>query len=234
MLTLLTATGCRPLAWALCERWMQAQTYTGPVRWVIVDDGETAQPITFERAGWTLDVVRPKPFWQPGQNTQARNLLAGLAVIRPHEHVAIIEDDDHYKADWLDVVDRELKRAELVGECLARYYNIASGVGRQLNNNRHASLCSTAVRGHALQFLRRACERKQKYIDLDLWRGFRPSRLFDGHRVTGIKGLTGRTGIGMGHAADFSGTRDADRTLLRSWIGADADAYIPTSQEETA
>ena len=32
MLTLLTTTGFRPDAWKLCQRWMAAQTYTGPVR----------------------------------------------------------------------------------------------------------------------------------------------------------------------------------------------------------
>lgn len=74
MLTLLTATGARPQAWAICERLMMAQDYSGPVRWVIVDDGKEAQPVTFERDGWTLEVIRPAPYWRQGQNTQARNL----------------------------------------------------------------------------------------------------------------------------------------------------------------
>ena len=81
MLTLLTATGCRPEAWALCERWMARQTYAGTVRWVIVDDGPDEQPITFEREGWVLEVLRPTPRWRLGNNTQARNLSEGLAVI---------------------------------------------------------------------------------------------------------------------------------------------------------
>lgn len=225
MLTLLTATGCRPQAWALCERWMMTQTFGGPVRWVIVDDGEVPQPITFERDGWTLDVIRPRPYWRAGQNTQSRNLLAGLVAIGADERVVIIEDDDHYKPDWLAVVARELDHGELVGEFLARYYNIATGIGRQLSNNRHASLCSTAVRGRALAALREACELRPKFIDLELWRSFRPHRLFGGHRVTGIKGLPGRDGIGMGHKANFSGTQDSHGALLRQWIGVDAEHY---------
>ena len=51
MLTLLTATGARPEAWAICEQLMARQTYAGPVRWVIVDDGPVAQPVAFQRAG---------------------------------------------------------------------------------------------------------------------------------------------------------------------------------------
>lgn len=225
MLTLLTATGCRPEAWALCERWMLAQTYSSPVRWVIVDDGEEAQPITFRRHGWQLDVVRPGPRWKPGANTQARNMLAGLAVIGADERVVIIEDDDHYKPDWLRAVDHELERAELVGEFFARYYNVAAMRGRQLQNSRHASLCSTALRGRALSALRVACHQRPKFIDLELWRVSPQRCLFDGHRVTGIKGLPGRGGIGMGHKADFRGTEDPTGALLRQWVGADAEHY---------
>lgn len=78
---LLTATGARPEAWALCEQWMARQDYAGPVHWVIVDDGETPQPITFSRDGWTLTVIRPLPRWKQGMNTQCRNMLAGLEKI---------------------------------------------------------------------------------------------------------------------------------------------------------
>ena len=63
MLHLLTATGARPQAWAICERLMAAQDYAGPVTWIIVDDGPEPQPVTFERAGWRLVVIRPAPLW---------------------------------------------------------------------------------------------------------------------------------------------------------------------------
>lgn len=225
VLTLLTATGARPHAWAICERLMAAQDYAGPVRWVIVDDGPEPQPVTFQREGWTLVVVRPAPHWQPGQNTQARNLQAGLAVIEAGERVAVIEDDDHYGPDWLSHVDAQLHRAELVGEGRARYYNVATRVGRQLHNDAHASLCATAMRGRALETFRHSCRRAPKFIDLDLWRRHPSRHLFGGHRVTGIKGMPGRGGIGMGHRKDFGGTPDPDGALLRQWIGEDARLY---------
>lgn len=225
MLTLLTATGARPHAWAICERLMAAQDFAGPVRWVIVDDGPAPQPVTFQRDGWELAVIRPEPFWQPGQNTQARNLLAGLAVIGPGERVALVEDDDHYSPDWLTTVDRELQLAELVGEARARYYNLQLRRGRQLSNSAHASLCSTAVRGGALRALADACRRQPKFIDLDLWRTARSRHLFGGHRVVGIKGMPGRGGIGMGHRDDFTGQADPSGALLREWIGSDAELY---------
>lgn len=225
MLTLLTATGARPQAWAICERLMARQDYPGTVRWVIVDDGPESQPVTFQREGWTLVLIRPRPYWQPGQNTQARNLLAGLAAIGAGERVVCIEDDDHYAPDWLSHVAVQLDKAELVGEVRARYYNVAARLGRQLSNTGHASLCCTAMRGAALETFRQACRRSPKFIDLELWRRHPSRHLFDGHRVTGIKGLPGRGGIGMGHRRDFAGTSDASGSLLREWVGEDARLY---------
>lgn len=225
MLTLLSATGARSAAWALCERWMARQDYAGPVRWIIVDDGAEPQQVTFRRDGWQLVVVRPSPHWAPGQNTQARNLLKGLAAVGANERLAIIEDDDWYAPDWLTTVDRELNRAELVGEHLARYYNVRQRRGRQLANTGHASLCSTAMRGSALQDFAEACRARPKFIDLELWRRARGRHLFGSHRVVGIKGLPGRGGIGMGHDDDFKGEADPDGALLLSWVGLDAEAY---------
>lgn len=226
MLTLLTATGGRPAAFALLEKMMLAQTYAGPVRWIIVDDVHPAQPITFERDGWELVVIYPDPLWKPGENTQARNLLAGLAVVPADAKLVIVEDDDHYKPDWLDVVDKWLERAELVGECEARYYNVATKQGRQLSNRNHASLCSTAMRGGAIKTFRTVCKTAIKFIDIELWRQTRSRMLFTGSRVTGIKGMPGRGGIGMGHKRDFMGRQDPNGELLRSWIGANAEWYL--------
>lgn len=225
MLTLLTATGARPVAWAACERLMAQQDYAGPVRWLVVDDGPEPQPVTFQRAGWQLVVIRPSPLWRFGQNTQARNLLKGLAGVGPADRLVIIEDDDWYAPDWLTHVAAMLDRAELVGECRARYYNVALRRGRQLQNSQHASLCATAMRGRALEHFRRACTARPKFIDLELWRHCPSRHLFGGHRVVGIKGLPGRGGIGMGHRDDFNGVDDPTGALLREWVGADAELY---------
>ena len=225
MLTLLTATGARPHAWAICERLMAAQDYAGPVRWIIVDDGAEPQAVAFKRTGWDLVLIRPAPFWKPGQNTQARNLLKGLEVVEAVDRLAVIEDDDHYRPGYLTEIAQRLERAELVGECRARYYNLSLRRGRQLSNSGHASLCSTAMRGAALASFRAACQRAPKFIDLELWRRHPSRHLFSLGLVTGMKGLPGRGGIGMGHRDDFRGTADPDLTLLRQWIGDDVELY---------
>lgn len=225
MLTLLTTTGCRPDAWTLCQRWMAAQNYTGRVRWVVVDDGEVPQPIEFNRAGWDVQVIRPATLWQQGMNTQAANLLAGLKVIGTAERLVIIEDDDHYAPDWLDVVDEELNQADLVGETKARYYNVATRQYRQLSNLNHASLCATAMKGRGIEFLRRCSAPGVRFIDLNLWKQPVARSLFKGHRVVGIKGMPGRDGIGMGHRPGPGWEIDQDGAVLASWVGGDAAHY---------
>lgn len=226
-LQLLTATGARPAAWALCERWMRAQDYRGPVRWIVVDDGPEPQPVTFMRPGWTVEVIRPEPFWEPGQNTQTRNLLAGLAVVDDGAGLVIVEDDDWYAPAWLSVAEQKLRQAELIGEVCSRYFNVATRIGRQLTNRNHASLCCTAVRGAAIDALRDSCRAGVKFVDLRLWREFRGrKRLFGTHHVVGIKGLPGRTGIGVGHRETFTGVADRSGRLLRAWIGEDARVYL--------
>lgn len=226
MMYLLTATGARPAAWAICEKLMAAQRYAGPVTWIIVDDGPEAQPVAFQRDGWDLVIIRPEPFWKLGDNTQARNLLAGLDVVPPDARLVIIEDDDYYAPDWLDVVDQALDKAELVGEIRARYYNLPQQRFRELMNTGHSSLCSTAMRGAALARFRTECRRRHTFIDMHLWRAAKSRHLFNGHRVVGMKGLPGRGGIGIGHNRNFRGQHDPGGKVLRQWVGADAELYL--------
>ena len=219
MLTLLIATGCRPEAWAISEKLLARQTYDGPARLVIVDDGPVAQPVTLQRADWSIEVVRPQPYWEAGRNTQARNLAAGLAVIDDDERVVVWEDDDYYSPDYLADVDRWLVNHELVGECRARYYNVATGHGKGMNNVNHASLCSTAFRHGGVRAFRTAVAKADKFIDMNLWRMFR-GKLHKTRHVVGIKGLPGRGGIGCGHSENFGSPMN-----LRDWIGEDAALY---------
>ena len=124
MLTLLTATGCRPEAFAITEKLALNQTFAGDVHWILVDDGEVAQPITFSVPNWTLTVIRPEPFWKKGENTQARNLLAGLEVVPDDARLVIWEDDDYMAPSYLSWVNNRLDKADLVGESHAWYYNL--------------------------------------------------------------------------------------------------------------
>ncbi len=225
MLTLLTTTGERQRAWDLCQIWMARQTYSGPVRWVIVDDGKQQQQTTFSRKHWELVFVRPEPFWD-GSNTQARNLQAGLAQIGGIEWVVIIEDDDYYAPQWLETIFGQFKNAELIGERRARYYNVQTNIWRRMENMTHASLCSTAMRSNALTLFRDIATTEYKFIDIVLWEKAKSRHLFDSQLTVGIKGLPGRAGIGSGHDRHFYGEFDRDGSKLREWLGADSQYYM--------
>lgn len=194
MLSVITPTGGRPEAFAVLAECIRRQTCRD-FEWVIVDDcdPETDVPAVHDR----ITRVRPQPRWQPGQNTQARNLLEGIKAARG-DAIAVMEDDDWYCDEWIAQCIEWASEHELAGEGDSHYYNVANGTGRAMCNTRHASLCATVLRGAALDRLVSICRDGGKLIDCRLWAGgghFEPWR----GRVVGIKGMPGRPGIGVGH-----------------------------------
>lgn len=198
-LTLLTPTGARPEAFARCVELMRAQEYTGPVRWVVVDDGPDPMPVPVV-LGWEIIVLRPAVPWRPGQNTQARNLAAGLPFAG--DRLLIIEDDDEYAPWWLVWCDDKLVDHDLIGEAPSLYVHRGNGARHDCGNRSHASLCATAMTRSIYPLFADILRRQDKVIDITLWRLADPARakIYDrAGGVTGIKGWPGRPGIGMGH-----------------------------------
>lgn len=222
----LTVTGMRPTAFRHCQRWMARQDYKGPVTWIIVDDGLIQSSIEELHDDWKVVWIRPNPLWEPGQNTQIRNLSIGLLQVDMAEPLAIIEDDDWYSPRWLSVVAEKLKSAKLVGEAPAKYYNVNTHHWYEFSNGAHASLCSTAMRDGATMCFETLCRTSgEQFIDIPLWQVYNGSLLFKGDDVVGIKGLPGRPGIGVGHHPDF-GLTDEGGKVLRKWVGEDEKYYV--------
>lgn len=220
MIYFLTPTGGRSEGLALLGEYLNAQTYDGPGMWVVVDDVDPQSHVP--ACKFTTQVIRPGYRWKPGDNTQARSMLEGLKAIPDDAVVFVMEDDDCYLPGYVHSALEALKSADLVGENTARYYNVATGRFRHMRTSRHSSLASTAVRG--TEALTQACKVSGKFIDTHLWRTYRgPKALRDTQHVIGIKGLPGRTGIGVGHRRKF-GTPDAG-DVLRQWAGDYADNY---------
>ena len=231
MLTLLTTTGARPEAFALCERYMFRQAGARPIRWIIVDDGDAAQALGPAPDRFSRIVVRPTPPWRLGVNTQGRNLKEGLAAARaaasPREdlRIVVIEDDDWYHETWLETITGALSSAALVGEGLARAYNVPYARYLTMNNRAHASLHSSALRGAAIDALESALATPQKFYDCAIWAACADRKIITTRLTVGIKGLPGRPGIAEGHDG-ISGRPDPGGRMLRSWIGeGDARNY---------
>jgi len=224
MIYLITPTGGRPEGIALLAEYISAQTYRGKMTWIVVDDCLPRTRIPNVDSKITVESVHPHWAWRPGMNTQAACIKAGLELVPDDAVALVLEDDDIYLPGHVACMVKALKDAELVGERISRYYNVATKRYRNLPSNRHASLCSTGVRGEALKLLRTVCDGAQARIDMRLWHGFRgPKRLLETANVIGIKGLPGRPGIGVGHQRTF-GTIDSGNMLQR-WAGELAANY---------
>lgn len=218
-ITLLTPTGGRPEAFALCERWIARQTYRGEIQWLVADDGATPTACTMGQT-----VVRPEPFWTAGQNTQHRNLLALLPRIR-HDAVLHIEDDDWYAASYVETMARRLEMADMVGERPARYYNVRYRSWHDCGNDKHASLFQTGMRTPVIEILRQICQRRQ-WIDMTMWPAVAGSLLFTGEETVGIKGMPGRPGQVVSHRRASWLTPDLNYEVLQRWVGVeDAAEY---------
>jgi hypothetical protein len=227
--TLITPTGGRPAAFVLCKKYVLRQTYHTPIQWIIVDDGDPSTIQTDFQLDTLATILYPKPKWQSGQNTLARNILAALPEIQ-YNRILFIEDDDWYSPEYLEFMCKMLEKHEIVGETPARYYHIPFRQYRLLPNAHHASLCQTGIRFCLLHRLQKICQRPSAtFIDVQLWEGMSVAGLSKepGHCV-GIKGLPGRPGIGVGHRPEGESDwkQDPDLSVLKIWVGKeDAEAY---------
>ena len=221
MLSLITPTGGRPEAFALCEQWIGRQTFQD-FEWVVVDDVDPATPTTLGQT-----VVRPEPRWEPGKNTQFRNMLLGLEAARGN-CVLIVEDDDWYALDYLEKMESLLSHHTLVGESTARYYHVGHRQWREYQNHSHASLCQTGFRREAFPAVAQICK-DERWLDQAIWSDMKDvGFLVPGCRVVGMKGMPGRNGISTAHTV--TGGRkwqgDAGLDQLRRWIGEDYQYYL--------
>lgn len=226
LVTVVTATGARPEAFARCEYYMKRQTYKGPLEWVIVDDYQ--QEPTKCTMSNQIYVKGPKP-WRPGINTQRPNLDAALPYIRG-DYIFIWEDDDWYAPTFLEHYLRLLQYYSAVGEGNSKYYNIQQRCWREWKNYEHCSLCQSGFRQELMPRFEEAVNSGELFIDMALWRIFHAHKLkpflFNGQNLTiGIKGMPGRFGIGAGHAPDNTYIKDPGLTKLAELIGPEDAAY---------
>ena len=223
----LTPIGLRPEGLALLGEYINAQTYDGPVIWIVVDDCDPATRIPTMREGITVEVVRPDWRWKPGMNTQVKSMAAGLAHVPDDATLFILEDDDVYLPDYMIAMREAIEKYDLVGERDARYYNVTSHRRRVIPGKIHSSLASTVCRGSALTLLKTLCNgHLNRMLDYNLWKTFKGRKmLLSEHNVVGIKGLPGRPGIGVGHRRNFGSVDNG--SVLREWIGELAENYGP-------
>jgi hypothetical protein len=209
---------------------MQRQTYAGDVTWIIVDD---CYPLTTDNVGegfkdkWTIVKVYPTPVWSGG-NTQGRNMKAGVDVMKQIykdiKAIFIIEDDDYYRANYLERMMSNINRYSLIGEHNTIYYNVYHRRYITNPNTKHASLFQTAFTYDALPFFESTYQ--AKFMDCLLWQRVANKYLFyENDLAIGMKGMPGRGGIGAGHSKAMNMRDDQSMNYLKRLIGDDYRYY---------
>lgn len=233
MIALITPTGARPYQFHLCTLFMKRQTYPGKVIWVIIDDcvPRTTNEVKENfRENWTILKTFPAPPWQFGQNTQARNIAAGIRALMSNysakdiEAIFIIEDDDYYKPSYLENMMPRISKFWAAGEKNTIYYNVYFKRWCVNGNDKWSSLFQTCFIPEALPTFE-SCY-TEKFIDFVFFRICKYVNLFnDGNLAIGIKGQPGRYGIGAGHGKSMNMIDDIDWQQLRKLIGDDTKFY---------
>lgn len=232
--TVVTPTGDRPEAFAMCEQYMARQSLQ-PALWVVLDDGEVPTPHTKGQL-----YVRCREF--AGVDSLTRKIEHALtSVPLAGDAVAIIEDDDWYHPEYLERMASHLGHHALVGEGKAIYYNVRYRWWWQHPNMKHASLCQTVFTREMFPLVVQQSRmergtRNSPYLDVRLWREAVSKKVYDplvgGSLVVGIKSMPGRAGYGNGHRPlrPPQAKDDHDLSHLRALIGPDADFYAKHAQ----
>lgn len=242
MIALITPTGARAQQIKLCAKWMRNQTYKGEVVWIIVDDVIPTTTDFIEegfKQNWKVVKRFPNnPVWVSGMNTQSRNLREGMEAISelPHEvnSIFIIEDDDYYSPEYLEVMVEKLQHSKLVGEMKSCYYHIRSKKVYENKNTKHSSLFQTAF-DVSLSRVFGNCLRGG-FIDIKFWGKVTEDKelfLKNPPLSVGIKGMGGRNGIGAGHLLanrNYETYKEAANSDLKTLIRKEDAKYYETSK----
>lgn len=226
LVTLITPTGSRQESFKLLEGYIARQTYKGPLEWIVVDDCTPRTPVSMGQK-----YLRGPRDWTPDYNTQRGNMEVAMEHIRG-DYIFIIEDDDWYHPRYIETYLTALKTSSIVGSANAKYYSLHVPGWKEMHNYENASLCQTAFTRDVLPLCKQAVGSGELFFDIQLWKYTKEKQLsaamlWENKLTVGLKGMPGRTGIGIGHTRIRDFYLDSNLTKLREWIGDDANKYLP-------
>lgn len=148
------------------------------------------------------------------------------AVKEGADLILIMEDDDWYAPEYIETMAAEWERngrPEIIGIDSTRYYHIKTQGYTLLNHPARSSLMSTGIsREGAARMV--WPDDDFIFLDIPMWKHLN-GHTFSAELAVGIKHGVGKTG-GIGHRPDWKQyAMDKDYSVLRKWIGDDADFY---------
>lgn len=222
-ITLVTPTCDRPEAFELCQKWIARQTIPYH-EWIVLDDGVRPANCTMGQIHLRFEDTRGK-----ASLANKINRLMKQREIITGDCIAIIEDDDWYSANYLEVAAQRFSDYDMIGEGRALYYNVRKLYWTLHTNMNHASFCQTLFRPTMFDDLEKVTRNLNPFIDTYIWKETSAKlrrKVYDPENrptLVGIKGLY--PGYGVGHTATLKSI-DADRTKLIELVGKeDASIY---------
>lgn len=220
MITAITPTCDRPFGIALCEKYMARQTVQ-PDEWIVADGGQIPAKLSMGQ----------RHLWEkrdPGPGNLTANMRRAVEAAEG-DLVVIVEDDDWYRSDHIEMAVQGLTEAPVYGCGWLQYYHVPDRRWARFRN-RGSALCQTAFRASEKRRMLGAIDAAQSSgsygIDGMFWTG-RESLANGPQTVIGMKGLPGTKGLGVGHRSHprVNWKHDPDLCELRRWIGNDATEY---------
>jgi predicted SAM-dependent methyltransferase len=248
--TVITLTGDRPDAFALCRRWMENQTVP-PDQWIVIDDGKDPLSVIPAQAGiQNVDYIRRVPLPTDPKHTMIINMKEAVKHVTG-DVILIMEDDEYYAPKYIETMLSKLEKFGVVGIGRSKYYHLPSGKYLKDCNMDNASLAQVGFRKSFLPEFTELLAGDQ-YVDMRIWKHVgdtktlrwndtdrSPDRKINGrgyifddgenHLYVGMKGLPGRAGICWGHKGEHTHYKlqdTPDRKILKSWVGDDAGYYL--------
>lgn len=215
--TVITPTGDRPEAFAICTELMKKQTIK-PVQWLVIDDGK--EPMTMPDLPFVEYIHRARGKDEPSHTLPLQMRLALHRV--QTDYVVMMEDDDWYRADYFQETVSRLQFSSLVGLVRNYYYFVRTAQYYQHQNLQHSSWCSTAFTREWFNYVY-TMPINNPYLDMRLWSLARQNHFIRRSKTKpclwysetpiaiGVKQLPGRVGV----------TYDSNRRVLRRGMKED-------------
>lgn len=230
MIDIITPTGDRPLQFSFCWQWMAKQTFSGPVNWIIVDDSLEHYPTPKMPSNWNVIHIKKEKDSSIKNSTQAVNIVYALDYLK-YDNIVMVEDDDYYSPEWLEVCYEALKNHSLVGRDNIIFYNMftRSYWDKSYKGFDTNAMAQTALRSSLVSNLKDACLLDMDptgMVDHNLWRSVDSSDKILLSRgpveyVVGIKGLPGRSGMSNKHRQKLANP-DNNFQALKHIVGEEA------------
>lgn len=217
--TLITPTGGRPECIQRCHEFIKRNKTNLKVQWIIVNDFDDTY---YEFA---TDMIFNKKIGDRNKNPIGSSIKQALKYIKS-DFVLFIEDDDWYSSDYIQYYYDNLQRCSLFGQGFAKYYNIKNRSYEIRPNSTTASLCQTGIRTDFLiKNINCFDDEYAPFNDMKLWEHVDEDKVLEleSNKCVGIKGSTGRLGLGDGHKNLQN--KDLDLNKLKDWVGSDFQLY---------